>query len=787
MNDHKGLVFRLNDHGQGPELIRQVFLERGWTEFDEDTQEEYDYNLWWRTSRFKMSDYDQMFAWQRFNHYPKTTGITKKDCLARNLRRMRGVHGASTFNFSPIAFNLPNDYTRFVSEYTKQKEKDVDKSQYWICKPADLSRGRGIFIFKELGELQYDCNAVVQKYITNPLLISGYKFDLRIYVVVPSFHPLNIYIYQEGLVRFSTEKFDLSSLGNMYAHLTNTSINKHSPTYTSEKERVGAGCKWTLTQLRYYFHQNNLDDHLLWPRIINIVILTILTQASQVPTITNCFELYGFDIIIDSNMKPWLLEVNFSPAMSSDCHTDQIVKKPMLNDIFNMLNYQDIDKERGGDSFRQLHQHKSPTKQSARQVKSLQQRPLMGKLPNIPSTSSRSSNNSCGEGESDEENVTPMVPGCGLPSVQDPSYSSKRKHSSESSGCSSAGSTRSDQSSKMNLSVKDSQSMIGGAGGLKRIDSKSSLKRVDSKGKQLHKISEGFIEDFDSVDSSYTESQSAVGSTLLCKSKTFPFDIRDSSSNVDVTKEKRTNNAFKQKTAATELRPVRTYKNRGSQEDISSLQINGIMSTNTSLGGIQPLYSPAGLGGFNNVDLNQRFNESVEEQEDSPVNPLLLKSYSPRREMTDITPRRKSVSFTSNPLVTKTNVVRRNSVTSLASLPRRKPSYPRPWRSSKTPGISLINPGSQVKRHSPSQIGDFVLALPFNEVTRKSVSNSSLDEKAVIRECQKFLKLHSDMKRQGVTDPAIRKVKMQKMTEMPVLWPPIIMVTDTQSPHTGKQ
>ncbi|KAL4232807.1 putative tubulin polyglutamylase ttll2 [Mactra antiquata] len=344
----KPLVFRVNDHGQGPELLHQVFLERGWVEFDEDEQDDNDWNMWWRTSRFRLCDYENIHPWQRLNHYPKSTGITRKDCLVRHMKRMKGVHGAGMYNFSPLSFNLPNDYTRFVAEYGKLKGKIDPKQFAWICKPADMSRGRGIFLFRDISELQYDCNAVVQQYISNPLLIGGYKFDIRLYVAVPSFHPLTVYVFQEGIVRFSTEKYDLTTLNNVFAHLTNTSINKHSPSYTTDKERIGPGCKWTLTQLRYYFHQNSLDDRLLWARIANIIILTLLIQAPQVPKEKNCYELYGFDILIDDKMKPWLLEVNFSPALSTDCQTDIMVKKPMLHDLMDMLNFKENDSERGG-------------------------------------------------------------------------------------------------------------------------------------------------------------------------------------------------------------------------------------------------------------------------------------------------------------------------------------------------------------------------------------------------------------------------------------------------------
>lgn len=341
----ESVVFRLCE--KAPDILREVCLERGWEEYNEDGVEaDGNWNLWWKTQGFTSGEFEHCRPWQRLNHFPKSTHITKKDGLARNLRRMRTSYGGSMFEFFPLTFILPNEYKKFVAEFSKQD--GGQQSNYWICKPTEQSCGRGIFIFQDLHDLTYDCAVVVQKYIIKPFLISGYKFDLRLYAIVTSFHPFQLYIYHEGLVRFSTERFDLSSLDNRFSHLTNTSINKTGPQYSAEKESIGTGCKWTLGKLRHYLHKHSIDDRLLWHRVTSIIIITLLSQVQEIPSnSSNCFELFGFDILIDEKLKPWLLEVNFSPALGNDCNQDELVKKPLLNDILEALNFTEVDIKRG--------------------------------------------------------------------------------------------------------------------------------------------------------------------------------------------------------------------------------------------------------------------------------------------------------------------------------------------------------------------------------------------------------------------------------------------------------
>jgi len=75
---------------------------------------------------------------------------------------------------------------------------------------------------------------------------------------------------------------------------------------------------------------------LWWFRIKKIIILTLLplTHLSP-PTPTRCFELYGFDILLDAALKPWLIEVNFSPSLTLETMTDQSIKE-VLPDLTSL-------------------------------------------------------------------------------------------------------------------------------------------------------------------------------------------------------------------------------------------------------------------------------------------------------------------------------------------------------------------------------------------------------------------------------------------------------------------
>lgn len=126
---------------------------------------------------------------------------------------------------------------------------------------------------------------IVSKYITNPLLINGLKFDLRIYVLITSIDPWRIYVYNEGLCRFASEPYSPQNTKlNKFAHLTNYSINKKNEKYIPNlnAEQDDTGHKWSLMALSKHLEQIGIDLNLMWSKIYDVIIKSLLSVDSIV-------------------------------------------------------------------------------------------------------------------------------------------------------------------------------------------------------------------------------------------------------------------------------------------------------------------------------------------------------------------------------------------------------------------------------------------------------------------------------------------------------------------------
>uniref|UniRef100_A0A2I3ME33 Tubulin tyrosine ligase like 4 n=1 Tax=Papio anubis TaxID=9555 RepID=A0A2I3ME33_PAPAN len=216
-------------------------------------------------------------------------------------------------------------------------------------KPAS-ARGIGIQVIHKWSQLPKRRPLLVQRYLHKPYLISGSKFDLRIYVYVTSYDPLRIYLFSDGLVRFASCKYSpsMKSLGNKFMHLTNYSVNKKNAEYQANADEMACqGHKWALKALWNYLSQKGVNSDAIWEKIKDVVVKTIISSEPYVTSLLkmyvrrpySCHELFGFDIMLDENLKPWVLEVNISPSLHSNSPLDISIKGQMIRDLLNLAGF----------------------------------------------------------------------------------------------------------------------------------------------------------------------------------------------------------------------------------------------------------------------------------------------------------------------------------------------------------------------------------------------------------------------------------------------------------------
>ncbi|KAM5244574.1 tubulin polyglutamylase TTLL5 isoform 15-T23 [Hipposideros larvatus] len=322
-------------------LVRSILTAHGFHEVHPSST---DYNLMWTGSHLKPFLLRTLSEAQKVNHFPRSYELTRKDRLYKNIIRMQHTHGFKAFHILPQTFLLPTEYAEFCNSYSKDRGP-------WIVKPVASSRGRGVYLINNPNQISLEENILVSRYINNPLLIDDFKFDVRLYVLVTSYDPLVIYLYEEGLARFATVRYDqgAKNIRNQFMHLTNYSVNKKSGDYVScdDPEVEDYGNKWSMSAMLRYLKQEGRDTTALMSHVEDLIIKTIISAElaiatackTFVPHRSSCFELYGFDVLIDSTLKPWLLEVNLSPSLACDAPLDLKIKASMISDMFTVVGF----------------------------------------------------------------------------------------------------------------------------------------------------------------------------------------------------------------------------------------------------------------------------------------------------------------------------------------------------------------------------------------------------------------------------------------------------------------
>ena len=215
---------------------------------------------------------------------------------------------------------------------------------------------RGIVLVKDVASISYSQTSVIQKYLEDPLCLDDYKFDLRLYVLVTSFKPLEAFIYTDGFARVSTDKYSLdrNDIDNKFIHLTNSSIqkmnekglNKDNPVNDGQDDSGGSKISLKGTYgLWNRLKKKGIDTDALW-KSISLLVLKSLVIVDDKMSYQPCnFEVFGYDVLIDKKLRCWLIEVNSSPSMARENNIDIRVKNQMIKDTISLISPAPFNRE----------------------------------------------------------------------------------------------------------------------------------------------------------------------------------------------------------------------------------------------------------------------------------------------------------------------------------------------------------------------------------------------------------------------------------------------------------
>ncbi|CAG9331608.1 unnamed protein product [Blepharisma stoltei] len=361
--EYKYLIFK----GNNSSLIQSILkLRPNWSEAENGRQS---LQFIWHPTSVK-ARFDRLMPYlpiQVINHFEFHAQLSNKLLLYNNMVNYCRLKSIDITKLMPITFPLnvgSKDFTAQMSKFIGffKTCSSSDSKNFWLLKPSGFNRGRGIHIFNEISTLRslladtqfssqnpskttglikkspFSTKFVLQKYIENPLLIDGRKFDIRVWVLIT--HEYDCFFFSQGYLRTSSESFTLDEdkLTSEYIHLTNNAIQKDGSGYG----KFEAGNQLPFSFLQKYLNKQFPSITSPLERLVTSMKELVAHSLKSVKGKLNpnnrqfCFEIFGYDFIIDSTMKPWLIECNTNPCLELSSPLLQQLIPRMVNDAFKL-------------------------------------------------------------------------------------------------------------------------------------------------------------------------------------------------------------------------------------------------------------------------------------------------------------------------------------------------------------------------------------------------------------------------------------------------------------------
>jgi len=294
---------------------------------------------------------DEPFTGPRaHNHFEGNEFLCTKRGLCETMTRFYLRHGRDPFGAVPMTFVIrkgsqDDEFAKF-----RDAHRAIEASsghRVWLVKPGEwANRGCGITIEDSAEEVATRVDSkekvwVVQKYMERPLLIHGRKFDVRSWCLVTQDSgggPFHAHHYLEAYLRTTSAQYDIKNLDRMI-HLSNGPVQAKGEDYG----KFECCNKLSLPEFQRYLNNHRAKDgclvqeHIV-PQMQAIMCDTIraVTDRLNARGVDNCFEVFGFDFMIDANYRVWLIEVNTNPCYEPCCpYLDALIPK-MLDEALRL-------------------------------------------------------------------------------------------------------------------------------------------------------------------------------------------------------------------------------------------------------------------------------------------------------------------------------------------------------------------------------------------------------------------------------------------------------------------
>lgn len=217
-------------------------------------------------------------------------------------------------------------------------QSGLNVANWWVLKPGDSTRSFGIQVVDDLDAiLRFQGSYyVVQKYIERPLLINGWKSDIRQLVLVKNWRNLEAYFFKGTYCRFAAETYDPADCTKAKAHITNRTTDSDKQSFTGDEHFNNAQLEAHVDS-----HFGEGKWHAVVEEIKRVVIATLLCVQEELALHDEYhpggFELLGYDMELDEDLHVWLLEVNEMPSLEYTTPTKEVIVKGLLEDCAKVL------------------------------------------------------------------------------------------------------------------------------------------------------------------------------------------------------------------------------------------------------------------------------------------------------------------------------------------------------------------------------------------------------------------------------------------------------------------